>query len=355
VRARTTHSLVVPGAAALGLSLSLFIQRQVGGGVNTAERFAANSGGERAELWRAGLSAFRERPVVGWGLGRVRPAIQHFFSPAFVRLFQTDDFSETWTDVHNVVIQMLVSVGVIGVVLLLAFVVLAGRRADFTLSLAAVAISINWLLQPTGLYSLAVVALLLGAAGTRVSISDDRAHRWLQLLTASCVALGVFAALFLLVADVRLRAAVQGDDNAGIRSASAWFVDDTFVIDRFVLDSYSRDVAGEGVLREATARHLTELEPDVPTWWAELAMTQWENGDYAGMRTSIDTAMALQPNHTRSWVLLAIYARKVGDDRLVLSARKRACDLGAPVCGPIADDADLVTGVGNSVDAPTIP
>ena len=82
----------------------------------------------------------------------------------------------------------------------------------------------------------------------------------------------------------------------------------------------------------------------MPTWWAELAMTQWENGDYAGMRASIDKAMALQPNHTRAWVLLAIYARKVGDDQLVLSARKQACDLGAPVCGPIADDdADLVS------------
>ena len=67
---------------------------------------------------------------------------------------------------HNVVIQMLVSVGVIGVVLLVAFVVLANRRANFALSLAAVAISINWLLQPTGLYSLAVASVFLGAAGT---------------------------------------------------------------------------------------------------------------------------------------------------------------------------------------------
>jgi hypothetical protein len=328
----------------LGLFLSVVMQRVFDAGADTVERFAANSGGDRAYVWRAGLSAFRERPITGWGLGGVRPAIQHFFSPEFVRLFQTDDFSETWTDVHNVVIQMLVSVGVIGVVLLVAFVVLANRRANFAMSLAAVAISINWLLQPTGLYSLAVASVFLGAAGSRVVLSDDRSHRWLRALTATCVVLGLSAALFLVAADMRLRSAVHSGDKAAIRSASAWFVDDTFIIDRFVLDSYDRGLDKEGRLREGTARHLTDLEPDVPTWWAELAMTQWENGDYAGMRASIDKAMALQPNHTRAWVLLAIYARKVGDDQLVLSARKQACDLGAPVCGPIADDdADLVS------------
>jgi hypothetical protein len=261
-----------------------------------------------------------------------------------VRSYQVDDFSETWTDVHNVVLQMLVSVGVVGVVLLLVFVVLANRRADFTLSLAAVAISVNWLLQPTGLYSLAVAAVFLGAAGTAVSLTTDRRPEALRALVASCAAVGVAAALFLVVADVRLRHAVLGQDLAGVRSAAAWFGDDPFVIDTFVVDSYSREVASERPFRLAAARRLTELEPDIPTWWTELAMTQWEIGDFPGMRSSIDTAMALQPNHTRAWVQLAIYARKVGDDDLVITARRKACDLGAPVCGPADDISDPATG-----------
>jgi hypothetical protein len=340
VRARTLRSLRVPGAAVLGLIGSLVMQRSIGSGADTAERFASSGSDGRTGLWRASLSAFREHPVLGWGLGRVRPAIQHFFSPEFVRLYQRDDFSETWTDVHNVVLQMLVSVGLIGVMLLLVFVVLAGRRANFTMTLAAVAISINWLLQPTGLFSLGAAAVFLGAAGTGVS-TLDRAHGWFRALTVSCAVLGMSAALFLVVADLQLRHEVENGDQAAIRSAAAWFGADPFVIDIFVVDSYSRTVPSERLLREAAARHLTELEPDIPTWWSELAMTQWENSDFPGMKSSIDRAMALQPNHVRSWVQLAIYAGKVGDEELFVAARHRACDLGAPVCG--AADAGALT------------
>lgn len=331
---RALRSLQVPSAAALGLIASLMMQRSVNAGSDSIQRFSSGGGGERSDLWRAGLSAFREHPVLGWGLGRVRPAIQSFFSPEFVRLYQRDDVGTAWGDVHNVVIQMLVSVGVIGVVLLLLFVVLANRKANFALSLAAVAISLNWLLQPTGLYSLAVAAVFLGAAGTGISLTADRTHRGLRALTVSCAALGVSLALFLVVADLRLRDAVRGGDPAAIRSAAAWFGDDPLVIDLYVVGSYDPGVARERPLREAAARRLTELEPDMPSWWSELAMTQFENDDLPGMRSSIDRALALQPNHLRSWVQLVVYAREVGDDQLVVTALRRACDLGAPGCDP---------------------
>ncbi|MGZ4793016.1 MAG: O-antigen ligase family protein [Ilumatobacteraceae bacterium] len=337
-RARTLRSLKVPTAAVLGLIVSLMMQRSIDTGADSVQRFSGVGSEGRPDLWRAALAAFREHPVLGWGLGRVRPAIQHFFSPEFVRLYQQDDYSATWTDVHNVVIQMLVSVGVIGVMLLLLFVVLANRGANFALALAAVAISLNWLLQPTGLYSLALASVFLGAAGSSVTLTSDRAHRWLRAVTVCCAVVGLSAALYLIVADLRLRHAVDRADQTAIRSAAAWFGDDPFVIDIFVVDSYSPKVASDRAPREASARRLTELEPDVPTWWSELAMTQYDNEDFTGMRSSIDKALALQPNHVRSWVQLVMYARKVGDDDLAATARHRACDLGAPVCDPV--DAD---------------
>ena len=72
----------------------------------------------------------------------------------------------------------------------------------------------------------------------------------------------------------------------------------------------------------------------MPLWWSELAMTQFESNDLEGMRTSIETALALQPNHTRSWVQLTIYAESVGDTQLETHARARACELGALFCQP---------------------
>ena len=332
-QARTLRSLRVPTAAALGLVVSVMMQRSLDAGADSLQRFSAIGGdADRPEVWRAGFSAFREHPILGWCLGRVRPAIQHFFSPEFVRIYQQDDYSATWTDVHNVVLQMLVSVGVIGVMLLVLFVVLANRRANVALALAAVAISLNWLLQPTGLYSLALAAVFLGAAGTGASLTSDRVHRWLRAVTVCCVVVGVSAALFLVAADLRLRHAVDRGDRVAMRSAAAWFGDDPFVIDVFVVDSYSPQVASDRRPREAAAQRLTELEPDVPTWWSELAMTQYDNDEFAGMRRSIDKALALQPNHVRSWVQLVMYAHKVGDGHLEAGARQRACDLGAPVC-----------------------
>ena len=60
-------------------------------------------------------------------------------------------------------------------------------------------------------------------------------------------------------------------------------------------------------------------------------MTQFESDDLEGMRASIEKALALQPNHTRSWVQLTIYAQSVGDTQLETHARARACELGALV------------------------
>ena len=67
---------------------------------------------------------------------------------------------------------MLIAVGIVGVVLLTVFVVLAFRRVDFGMGLAAVAISINWLLQPAGISSLGVAAIFLGAS-SRVRRRSD--------------------------------------------------------------------------------------------------------------------------------------------------------------------------------------
>ena len=148
--------------------------------------------------------------------------------------------------------------------LLTVFVVLAFRRVDFGMGLAAVAISINWLLQPAGISSLGVAAIFLGASGAFVAAPRRPIPRWPRVLTASAVALGLTAALALVVADLNLRRAVDSGDPAAIRSAAAWFGNDPFVLDIFVLDSYSPNVASDRPGRVATARRTAESEPDMP-------------------------------------------------------------------------------------------
>jgi O-antigen ligase len=330
-RARKLSSVRVPAAAFLGLAASWLVQLWTNVGASTADRLSSAGDAGRGSLWRAGFSAVVERPILGWGPGRIRPAVQHHFTSDFVRLHQTNDQQYAWNDIHNIVLQMLITVGIVGVVLLTVFVVLAFRRVDFGMGLAAVAVSINWLLQPAGISSLGVAAIFLGASSAFVAAPTRPIPRWPGVLTA---ALGLTFGLALVVADLNLRRAVESGDPATIRSAAAWFGEDPLVMDLFVMDSYRADGASGRAERTKVALREIAAEPDVPHWWNELAMTQWDNGDFDGMRASIDKALSLQPNHVRSWVQMTAYAKHVGDKDLEATARTHACELGAPVCQP---------------------
>jgi O-antigen ligase len=346
VHARTLRSLRVTALAVLGFVTSnlmqhLFLPTAVTKGATAVDRFSSVGTEGRIELWKAGMSAFRANPLLGSGVGRVRPAIQHHFTPEFVRVYQRDDFSMAWNDVHNVFVQMLVSVGIVGFVLLAAFVVLSVRKGDFGLALAAAAISVNWMLQPTGLSSLAIAMIFLGAAAVRNpelcrSVRTRRlgSDKVGSAVTVGAVVIGFAAALALVGADLNLRHAVQTGDSAQIRAAAGWFGDDPFVTDVFFVDTYKASDPHEAQARVEAARRAVAAEPDVPVWWNELAMTQWDTRDFEGMRQSVEKALELQPNHVRSWVQLTAYAKHVGDVELEATARKHACDLGAPVCQP---------------------
>jgi hypothetical protein len=332
VWSRSLRSLRVPLAAVVGLVTSLGIQQLTRLGTDSVDRFSGVGGEGRAEIWRASLSAIGKHPFLGWGPGRIRPAIEHHFTPEFVRRYQTDDFAIAWNDVHNVVLQILVSVGIIGAVLLAVFVAFAMRRSSFALSLAAIAISINWLLQPASLSSLGVAAIFLGASAKVITGPAEPTGRWPRILATSAVVVGLFAALALVTADLNLRRAVHSHDRVAIRAAAEWFGEDPYIIDTFVLRSYRPEIASELPERVAAARRAVAAEPDVPIWWNELAMTQWESEDFEGMRASVEKALELQPNHYRSWVQLTAYAKHVGNTELEGIARTHACDLGAPVC-----------------------
>jgi len=240
-----------------------------------------------------------------------------------------------------VFVQMLVSVGIVGFVVLAAFVVLSVRKGDFGLALAAAAISVNWMLQPTGLSSLSIAMIFLGAAAVRTPelcrsartghLGSDKVG---GAVTVGAVVVGFAAALALVGADLNLRRAVQTGDSAQMRAAAAWFGDDPFVLDVFFVDTYKASDPQQAQARVDAARRAVAAEPDVPVWWNELAMTQWDAKDFVGMRQSVEKALELQPNHVRSWVQLTAYAKHVGDVELEASARKHACDLGAPVCQP---------------------
>lgn len=66
----------------------------------------------RLEMWKIGLQAFKQKPIVGWGREMIGNAFEENYDPAFYII----NPSETWTDrLHNTLVDELVNGGIIGI------------------------------------------------------------------------------------------------------------------------------------------------------------------------------------------------------------------------------------------------
>ena len=141
---RRTHPRSVPpfhdpGSDGCGAALVATLLQRSGGSADSsaADRLTVGGIWPRVRVWSYGWRAFLDRPITGYGLGRYRPATQRFYSPEFARREASDDLIQTWFDPHNVVVQVAVSLGVVGLVLFAWFLVSAARRSRGPLLWAA--------------------------------------------------------------------------------------------------------------------------------------------------------------------------------------------------------------------------
>jgi O-antigen ligase/Tfp pilus assembly protein PilF len=71
----------------------------------------------RLYAWKAGLAAFKERPILGWGWENFNLAFQSHYNPKFL----TSGFGETyWDKPHNIYIEYAVAGGAPGLIMFLA-------------------------------------------------------------------------------------------------------------------------------------------------------------------------------------------------------------------------------------------
>ena len=166
VTSRSRASTLASAIGAASVLAGVVVDRWFGAGRNAAERLIeAGSGTDgRSEVWRYGLEAWTDRPFLGYGFGRFRPAVQGRFTPTFVRDFAPDDTTQAWFDAHNVGIGLLLAVGVIGVVLFVAWVLLALGMQHAWVAWILVPVVVHWGLQPVSLSTLPLAMLLFGLA-----------------------------------------------------------------------------------------------------------------------------------------------------------------------------------------------
>jgi hypothetical protein len=290
------------------------------------------------------MQAIVDRPITGYGLGRYRPAVQEHFTPRFVREQGFDDISLAWFESHNMVMQILVGLGVVGLALSIAFLVIAFRQARGPLAWAAACIALCWMLQPAGYQTFQLAALLLGASVPRVSgelfvSSSHRRAGWALASVASLLLAG-----WLAIADLTLKSAYEMSTAEATRTAVRWSPRDPTVIGdaaSVLFDPRDPALARKDLVLELTARS-AEIEPDFPYWWVRLGTRQLLYDDPAGARVSLQRALALQPYHPLALQLLATIALREGDDELLSMVSPRLEAVGLDV--PTRDDVVFEDG-----------
>lgn len=331
----------VAGVGALvgvtSLVAGVVLDRTAGAGRNAADRLASGAGGGRTTAWRYGLEAFVDRPLVGYGFGEFRPAVQGRFSAEFVRDFAAEEITQPWFDPHNAVITVLVAVGVVGLALFLAWLLVWGRDVRGPLVWAVVPIALSWMLQPMSLHTLPLAMLLFGAAGAgTVPVKSGLPRR-----TAAAVAvLGVMLGVYLLAADVLLRRATNDLDGDRAASAASMFGRDPISGD-LVAQTYGRSGATADQLewRERVA----SWEPDRPHWWSLLAQTQIGLGLLDEAEVSVANALELQRYNVRSLNTEAILAIYRDDEARLEAALDELCLVSPSACE--LDTAELLDEV----------
>ncbi len=314
-------------AVVVGVGLGVLISLPLQGEASTVVRLEGNeaSGGmrNRVLMWEAGVEALDERPLVGWGPGRFREATSSRITAEFARL---EGPEKVFFDAHNVVVEQLVTTGVVGAALLGGFVVLAVLRARGPFAWFAAGIALTWLTNPVSVCGAPVALVLLGAAWTRgptpIATSSGPVPLGRRVGAGLC-AIGVVAGLVVLVADASIDTGVANVDPAPIDRARALLLDDPTVTG--LLAEVRGAVATEdptAANRKAAidaAQAAADGDPSRSSWWNQLAEFELLHGEgteeqrLARAEAAFEEALERNPWSARALVGLSAIASQRGD------------------------------------------
>ncbi|HUR48444.1 MAG TPA: O-antigen ligase family protein [Acidimicrobiales bacterium] len=122
--------------------------------------------GPRMDTWLSARHAVRDHPLLGAGPGRFWAAtIGH--RPLSVTRYSPSIY---YADPHNFVVEYTVTTGLLGVLALATWLLLAARKASGPLALVAFALGAVHLIQPQNAAVTPLALLCLGAAGARARV-----------------------------------------------------------------------------------------------------------------------------------------------------------------------------------------
>lgn len=296
-------------------------------GTESAADRAGSEAAGRMDAWRYAWSSFLDRPITGWGPLGFRGAVQGRFTPDFTAHHAANELSQIWWDAHNIVVGVAVSYGVVGLILLGWFAVLAIRHARGPLAVFVSVVSLTWLLEPAGIATFPLVMLCLGVAMSTATVREHAAvgaalGRIMMLLG------GVLAMLYLLT-DIRLHSAMEQGKPDAVASAASWAPWDS-VAANTAAAAYANFDGSEPALRSSLVwmERARARQPDFPFYSNKIAQLNLMLGDTAAARDAVDTALELQPWNVTSLQLKYVVAKFSDDQLLMEETKEQLCTLG---------------------------
>jgi len=227
VRPAITFALAAVGGVVVGV----LFEQLVKAASTTQFRTLTSQGGNgligpRLRIWDASLHAVAAHPLLGGGPSQAASATLPYRSTTSVIR------DGLFTDVHNFIVEIAVTTGLLGLALFLAWLVPALRASRGPLLLYAVVVLAGGLIEPFNITSTSLAFLALGAAAVG-AVSAVRSESspplgplpdWTQV--AANVARGVlvvaalFAGIHLMVGNTQLKSGLDNVDPVTLAAAS---------------------------------------------------------------------------------------------------------------------------------------
>jgi len=268
-------------------------------------RLTSTGGENRYQLWSSAVRQFQEEPLAGTGSG----TFQFWWT-------RDGAESEPIVDTHSLYFQTLGELGIVGLILLIAFIIVgwwqggvrvvrAGARKRPYLAAALAAASVIWI---TSIFDwmwkipiVPIATLLLLAV--LITAGDPEETELAALPALPRLA----AAVVSLVAIVAIAIPLSSES--------------------LVRESQSKASEGDNSGALADARTAANVEPEAATPRLQQALLLEANGEFAAAQQEAEAATEREPTNWRNWLVLSRIAAQHGEANEALAAYRKARSL----------------------------
>lgn len=249
----------------------------------------------RFAVWRISAGAFAERPVVGWGPGRFQAATSSRYDA------ESAQEGGVFQDAHNWVVEYGITTGVVGLLILLAWLGAAALGARGPLAGFALIIAGAGLVEPLTVGLTPVALLALGASDRGPSgagMNMASLTRGWRVAAGAALAAGLAAAALLLVGQGFMGHSRRNDSSEQARRAlslSPPWPEVASLAAR--VESYYGVIEGEPRRRRTIelARQATRRDPAGPAPWSYLGFLELVWGDEGRAATAFRHSLERNP------------------------------------------------------------